>query len=130
MSKNFMSEETIRRIGKLVAEGKTNREIALEVGHHESSVGYQAAKVRRGGVCRPKVGAKASRCPDCGGKLPDVRNMAFCPFCGADVATEAQKTARDLSKMLGDISRFYPAEKRDFAIQTINKAIGILKEER
>jgi uncharacterized Zn finger protein (UPF0148 family) len=68
------------------------------------------------------------RCPECGGRLPDVAGMAFCPFCAADVSTETQKAARDLSKMLNNITHFYPQERRDFAVQAINKAIKILKE--
>lgn len=74
-----------------------------------------------------KTTAKGHKCPHCGAVLPNARNMMFCCYCGTDIATPAQKAVKNLTRMLNDITLFYPAERRDFAVKTINDTIEILK---
>lgn len=118
------TKEQRELVKRLASEGLSQQQIAIDVGVSKSTVSYWL----RGK--KDNCAAKKNHCPNCGATLPDVKNMMFCPFCAADVATPAGKTARDLGKMLEYITKFYPAEHRDFAVQTINKAIEIIKEER
>ena len=76
---------------------------------------------------RDKPAAKVRKCPHCGVRLPEANGMMFCCYCGADISTPAQKAVKSLTRMLNDITLFYPAERRDFAVKTINDTIEILK---
>ena len=76
---------------------------------------------------KDKPTVKAHKCPKCGAKLPEAHGMMFCCYCGTDISTPAQKAVKSLTRMLNDISVFYPAERRDFAVKTINDTIEILK---
>ena len=114
------TREQHEKAAELRAQGFTIAEIGLALNIPETTVSYWL---------RPqKTAGEVTRCPVCGGWLPEIKNMMFCPFCGGDVASPARKAARELDKVLNDISKFYPVDHRDFAVQTINKAIEILKE--
>lgn len=65
-------------------------------------------------------------CPGCKSVLPNVANMSYCPFCAFDISTPSQRTVKALKTMLNYISKFYPAEHRDFAVKTLNNAIDLL----
>lgn len=116
------SAELRERARKLYEERKNQYEVAGELGVSQSTVNNWLKQT---------TGKKISRtvhCPDCDGRLPEIKNMMFCLFCGGDIASPAKKAVRDLDKVLDDITKFYPVDHRDFAVQTINKAIEILKE--
>jgi hypothetical protein len=104
----------------------THAEIAAIMNMPQTTITYWLRDMKQP---RGEMGTKrAARCPVCGGQLPEFKGMMFCLFCGGDIASPAKKAARDLGKVLDDISKFYPVDHRDFAVQTINKAIEILKE--
>lgn len=118
------TREQHEKAAELRAQGLSTAEIGVALNIPQTTISYWLRT-------RPAPGKTAggvTRCPVCGGRLPEIKNMMFCPFCGGDVASPARKAARELDKVLNDISKFYPVDHRDFAVQTINKAIEILKE--
>ena len=117
--KHLMQEE-LQKIRELSAQGLTQREIAVAIGHSQTAVWRVLRNANEQSTSR--------RCPGCHRKLPDVKGMAFCPYCAADIRTPARKAAVGLEKVLNTISRFYPQNLRDEAIAALNNAIKVLEE--
>lgn len=124
--KAAIANDIVREIYRLHEQGIGRSEIARALQISESTVHRYITRKRYGG--NPATVATYKRCANCGGKLPEIRHAAFCVYCGADIRTPAAKAAEGLFKMLDDITKFYPAEKRDFAVQALNSAINLLKE--
>jgi transposase-like protein len=118
------TKEQRKKAAELRAQGLTVAAIGVAMNIPQTTLYYWL----RPRPALAKTAREVSKCPVCGGRLPEIKNIMFCPFCGGDVASPARKTARELDKVLDDISKFYPVDHRDFAVQTINKAIKILKE--
>lgn len=108
--------EVIAEARRLIAEGKHTREVAEILGCSCGSVSRWAHPYDK-------------FCPSCRKKLPDIKNMRFCAYCGSDIRSEAVKAAEGLAHVLDRISTYYPANLRDEAVAAINKAIDILNKE-
>lgn len=120
MASKRLSQEEVQKIRELSAQGLTQREIAVAIGRSQAAVHHAQHNANEQSTSR--------RCPGCHRKLPDVKGMAFCPYCAADIRTPARKAAVGLEKVLDTISRFYPQNLRDEAIAALNNAIKVLKE--
>lgn len=108
--------EMIAEARRLVVEGKQTREVAKILG---CSCGSASRWTR----------SQDKFCPSCRKRLPDVKGMRFCAYCGSDIRSEAVKAAEGLAHVLARISTYYPANLRDEAVAAINKAIDILNKE-
>ena len=120
MAGKHLRQEEVQKIRELSAQGLTQREIAVAIGHSQTSVWRALRNANEQSTSR--------RCPGCHRKLPDVKDTTFCPYCAADIRTPAQKTAAGLNEVLKSVSTYYPQNLRDEAIAVLNDAIKILKE--
>lgn len=123
MKKHLTIEQRREICNKYTKGNLTYADIAKEFGVARNTVW----RICNAGSATRKLEANLRKCPHCGAKLPAANNMVFCCYCGADISTPAQKAIKSLHKMLNDITLFYPAERRDFAVKTINDTIDILK---
>ena len=123
MKKHLTIEQRREICSRYLKCGLTYADIAKEFGVATNTVW----RICSAGSATRKLEGNLKKCPHCSAKLPAANNMAFCCYCGADISTPAQKAVKSLTRMLNDISVFYPAERRDFAVKTINDTIEILK---
>lgn len=108
--------EVIAEARRLIAEGKHTREVA-------EILGCSCGSVSRWAHPQDKF------CPSCRKRLPDVKGMRFCAYCGSDIRSKQTKLAEDLGKVLDRISTYYPANLRDEAVIALNNAIDYLNKE-
>lgn len=120
MAYKHLRQEELQKIRELSAQGLTQREISVAINCSQSAVWRALRNANEQSTSR--------RCPGCHRKLPDVKGMAFCPYCAEDVRSPSRKAAYGLVQVLNNISKFYPQNLRDEAIAALNNAIKILEE--
>lgn len=76
---------------------------------------------------RSKQEIKKRVCPCCH-KLIDNPEARFCWNCGTDVRAPEQIMAEQLDKIMGDVSKFYPANARDDAMKVLIEIKKYLKD--
>lgn len=95
--------------------------------HIDASIpGKLARKAGFPGRKRTEAEVSAKVCPKCR-KITSVKGARFCPFCGADIRTEAENTVEKLEKSK-ELYRFIPETYRDDFLATMSAAIRLLKE--
>lgn len=120
MAGKHLRQEEVQKIRELSEQGLTQREIAVAIGRSQTAVLHVLRNANEQSTSR--------RCPGCHRKLPDVKGMAFCPYCAEDVRSPGRKAAYGLVQVLNNISKFYPQNLRDEAIAALNNAIKVLEE--
>lgn len=116
-------EKKIKAV-ELYNDGVGVNEIAATLNMPQSTVSGYIAPYRKQG----KERIIPTRCPECHGTINPTLKVQFCYHCGVDLRSEGAKLAPHVEDIIKNISTFYPAHLRDEAIQTINKAIELLKE--
>lgn len=121
-----MTPETKEQVIQDYLSGMPIKEIGAKYHIDVSVPGKLARKAGFPGRQRTEAKVSAKACPKCRKEI-DVKGARFCPFCGADIRTEAEMLVEKLEKSK-ELYRFLPASHRDEFVQTINEAIKTLQE--
>ena len=121
-----MTPETKEQVIQDYISGMPIKEIGAKYHIDVSMPGKLARKAGFPGRKRVEANVIAKACPKCR-KKTSVKGARFCPFCGADIRTEAEITVEKLEKAK-EIYRFIPERYRDDFLTTMNAAIRLLKE--
>lgn len=121
-----MTPETKEQVIQDYISGMPIKEIGAKYHIDVSMPGKLARKAGFPGRQRVEAKVSAKACPKCR-KKTSVKGARFCPFCGADIRTEAEITVEKLEKAK-EIYRFIPETYRDDFLLTMGEAIRLLKE--
>ena len=106
----------------------TRNEICEKYGISDSTLtNYARAfgfELRQNRIAYVPYGKREAVCDRCK-RTVSVPGARFCPYCGADVRTEAMKAQDSLSSLLS-ITNLIPESYRDTYVKTIRDAIRIL----